>query len=527
MLPLSYWLFTALVLSFVIIQIVFAKSKFEVKLEKLFLTIFVPWMMYGSLPISQFPSIYSINDAVVHLADAENVILNGGVHHPAVGYLQFPGTSYMVAIIGKLIGVTGGVSLFELGVILNTIFVLLISLFLLVIGQRILGSRNGFILPILFFLTNTDFFTHFCEFNFAFVFYFLGIVVFLSLGENSKSRSVTGILVLISAVITMTHPIMSVFMIATFFGIYLGQKLFKNKIGITISIKFLLCTVGILITWWVFFATENFQALINSFYTLIQIGIHSPTQVFLQPLHSSYSQYLSFFTKVFQFFVGGTAVVGLILIWFRRKTKTVPLVLFEFLIGLLIVGVFPFVLFHGDWADRSIQLALFPICALAIYGLETISSVLSKKIQFVKHLRTFGLCLIIMILPFAFIYHHQLDSTLNVLSSDFSTSGFLLKFSPSVPIAFPWTIGGYATYYYQDPTIMDIQMSHSPSTLLTPYVFLAWLNNPQVIVFSLKEIRYFEYTGTVYNDYNQRLSYLNASAPLDRVYDNLFNTVYV
>lgn len=528
MLPWSYWLFTALVLSLVIVQILFAQSKFEVKLEKLFLTIFVPWMMYGSLPISQFPSIFTVNDAVGHLADAENVILNGGVHYPASGYLQFPGTSFMVAIIGNLVGVTGGASLLELGIILNTIFVLLISLFLLIIGQRILGSRNGFILPILFFLTNTDFFTMFCPQNFAFVLYFMAIFVFLSLGENSKSRSATGILVLISAVITMTHPITSVFMIATFFGVYLGQKLFKRKIGVTISIQFLLCIVGILIAWWIFFATENFEALINGFFSLFQTGIQfAPTHSVVQTFSTFSAESLSLFTKGFQFFIAGTAVVGLILIWFRRKTKTVPLVLFEFVIGLLIVSAFPVFLFKGEWADRSLQFALFPICALAIYGLETISSVLSKKIRFTKHWRTLGICLLIIILPFAFIYHHQTDSTDNVLSSDFSTSGFLLKFSPSVPIAFPWTTGGSATYYYLDPAIANIQILHSPSTLLSPYIFVAWLNHPQVLVFSIKEIREFEYTGTVSSDYDQRISYLNGSTAWDRVYDNRFNTVYV
>ncbi|MGA2681835.1 MAG: hypothetical protein ABSF44_08560 [Candidatus Bathyarchaeia archaeon] len=528
MLPWSYWLFTALILALVIIQILFAQSKFEIKLEKLFLTIFVPWMMYASLPISQFPSIYTINDAVVHLAYAENIILNAGVHLPATGYLQFPGTFYMVAIIGNLIGVTGGASLLELGIILNTIFVLLISLFLLVIGQRILGSRNGFILPILYFLVNTDFFTQFCPQNFALVLYFMGIFVFLFLGESSiKSRYATYLLVLISAIISMTHPITSVFMIATFFGVYLGQKLFKRKIGVTISIQFLLFIVGILIAWWIFFATENFEALINSFSSLLQAGIHSPTSLLLQPLSTFSSKSLSLFTKGFQFFMAGAAVVGLIFIWFRRKTKAIPLVLFEFLIGLLIVSVFPIFLFNGLWADRPFQFLYFPICALAIFGLEGVS-VISKKIRFTKHLRTLGICLLIIILPLAFIYHHQLDSTEKVLSSDFSTSRFLLKFTPlAVPIAFPWTIGGYATYFYQDPAIANIQIAHPSSTLTSPYIFIAWLNNPQVLVFSIKEIRYFEYTGTISSDYEQRISYLNESTAWDRVYDNRFNTVYV
>ncbi len=262
MLPLSYWFFTALVLSFVIIQIVFAKSKFEIKLEKLFLTIFVPWMMYGSLPISQFSSIFTINDAVVHLANAENIILNGGVHYPASGYLQFPGTFQMAAIIGNFIGVTKGASFLDLGIILNTIFVLLISLFLLIIGQRMLGPRNGFILPILYFLVNTGFFKQFCPQNFALLLYFFGIFVFLVLGESYiKSRYTTGILLLTSFVLSITHPITSVYFIATFFGVYLGQKLFKRKIGVTISKKFLLCTTGILIAWWVFFATKILKLL--------------------------------------------------------------------------------------------------------------------------------------------------------------------------------------------------------------------------------------------------------------------------
>ena len=104
----SYWIFTAFVLSFVIMQILSAKTKFEIKLEKLFLTIFVPWMMYASLPISQFPSIFTVNDAVGHLANAENVILNGGVHYPASGLSSVSGHFLYGGYYWKYVGVTGG-----------------------------------------------------------------------------------------------------------------------------------------------------------------------------------------------------------------------------------------------------------------------------------------------------------------------------------------------------------------------------------------------------------------------------------
>ena len=435
----------------------------------------------------------------------------------------------MAAIIGNFIGVTKGASFLELGIILNTIFVLLISLFLLIIGQRMLGPRNGFILPILYFLVNTGFFKQFCPQNFALLLYFFGIFVFLVLGESYiKSRYTTGILLLTSFVLSITHPITSVYFIATFFGVYLGQKLFKRKIGVTISKKFLLCTTGILIAWWVFFATENFEALISSLFYLFQAGIHSPISLLSPPLSSFFSVFLSFFTKSFQFLMAGAAVVGLIYVWRRRKTKAVPFVFFEFLIGLLIISIFPLLLFTGLWSDRALQFAYFPLCALAIYGFETLSHLIGKRIQFTKNLRTLGLCLIIVILPFAFIYHHQLDSYENVLSSDFSTTAFLINFSlQTVPVALPWSNGGYATYFYQDPAIADSQISHSPSSLTQPYIFVAWLSNPQVIVFSLKEIRSFEYVGAVSNDYNNRISYLNGSSTWDRVYDNRFNTVYV
>ena len=126
----------------------------------------------------------------------------------------------------------------------------------------------------------------------------------MSLGGNYKSRSVSCILVLISAVISMTHPITSAFMIATFFGVYLGQKLFKKKIGVTISIQFLLFIVGILIAWWIFFATENFEAANKFLFFLFQSGIQSPTSLLLQPLSTFSSQSLSLFTKGLQFFVG-------------------------------------------------------------------------------------------------------------------------------------------------------------------------------------------------------------------------------
>ena len=531
MLPLSYWIFTAFVLSFVIMQILSAKTKFEIKLEKLFLTIFVPWMMYASLPISQFPSIYTVNDAVGHLANAENVILNSGVKYPASGYLQFPGTSYMVAIIGNMTGVTGGTTLLELGIILNTVFVLLISLFLLIIGQRILGPRNGFILPILYFLVNTDFFTQFCPQNYALVFYFMGIFVFLAFGEKSQSKSAIGVLVLISAVISMTHPITSVFMIATFLGVYLGQKLFKIKFGVTISIQFLLCIVGILFAWWFFFANENFEALINSFPFLLQTGIQfAPTHSVIQTFFTFPSELLSFFTKGFQFFVAGTAVVGLIFVWFRRKTKTgqlAPLVLFAFVIGLLIVSVFPVFLFNGEWADRPLQFAYFPMCALTIFGLETFSSFARKKIRFSRHWRTVGLCLIVIVLPFSFVYHHQSDSTQNALPTDFSTTAFLIKYSPSVPVALPWDVGTDVEYYYQDPSLLNIRISHPPSTFLGPWIFIAWLNNPKVLVFSIKETRYFEYSGTISSDYINRISYLNNTSEWNRIYDDGFNNAYV
>jgi hypothetical protein len=414
-----------------------------------------------------------------------------------------------------------------LGIILNALFAVLISLFLLVIGQRLLGSRNGFVLPVLYFLLNTGFFTQFCSQNFALVLYFMAIFVFLSLGEKSiQSKYATIILVFISSVITIIHPITCVFMIATFFGVYLGQKIFKMKIGVNISVSFLLTIGGLLIAWWVFFATENFEALMNSFFSLIQTGFHfAPTAAIVQTFPTFPAQVLSSFTKTFQISNAVAAIVGLFFVWIERKTKTAPVALLAFVIGLLIVSIFPLVLLKGDFADRPLQFAYFPISALAILGLEHISSISTKKIRFARYWRTVGLCLLIIIIPFAFIYHHQNSSIVNANSSDFSTTAFLLKFSPSTAVAFPWNIGMSAEYYFQDPAVMNIHIDHSPSTILGPYVFVAWFNNPQVLVFSIKETRYAEYTGTTSNDAIE-LSYLNKTFDWDRVYDNGFNNAY-
>ncbi len=148
-----------------------------------------------------------------------------------------------------------------------------------------------------------------------------------------------------------------------------------------------------------FFCNENFEALISSLFYLFQAGIHSPISLLSPPLSSFFSVFLSFFTKSFQFLMAGAAVVGLIYVWRRRKTKAVPFVFFEFLIGLLIISIFPLLLFTGLWSDRALQFAYFPLCALAIYGFETLSHLIGKRIQFTKNLRTLGLCLIIVILP--------------------------------------------------------------------------------------------------------------------------------
>jgi len=77
-------------------------------------------------------------------------------------------------------------------------------------------------------------------------------------------------------------------------------------------------------------------------------------------------------------------------------------------------------------------------------------------------------------------------------------------------------------------SVMQIEIPHSAGTLSDPFVFYAWLHDSPVLVFSLKENRSFSYFGSVSGDYIQRVYYLNESPTTwDRVYDSVFNNIYV
>lgn len=530
MLPLAYWILTGVILALLVLQILIAQNNFEIKVRNLFLVVFIPVMIYASLPISQLPSIYTVNDAVGHLANAENVILNTNISTPATGYLQFPGTALMVAILGNILGITGGIPLLALGIVLNSLFVILISLFLFAVGNSLIGPRNGFVLPLLYFLVNTGFFTQFCPQNFALMLYFMVITIFSFLSEKSiPSKRGTIVFIFIGAIIVITHPITSVFIVATFGGLYLSRKVLKINSGAPIFFAFLLCIPLMLICWWIFFATENFIATVSSLYTLLHNGLQfTPTHTIVQTLSTPFSQFISFFSKGVQFSLAAVAAIGLIVTYLKRKSKTPHTLLIAISIGLAIISIFPIVLINGEFADRPLQFVYFPICALAIVGLEHFSSLLHKKKYSTKTWRTLGICALILLVPLAFVYHHQIDSIENVVPADFSITAFLVKYSPSASVYFPWSTGMRAEYYFHEPAIANINVVHAPTPLMDPYIFVAWMTNPQMLVFSMKETRYFEYMEfKSSDDYDQRFSYLNETFAWARVYDNGINNAYL
>jgi hypothetical protein len=513
MLPKSFWLYLTLIQVFLVVQQLFSRGKAEITLTGLFLTAILPWLLYGALPISQFPSIYTVNDAVYHLANARKVVIDGGLLTPANDYLQYPGTSFLTAFLSNTMGITGDTPLLAFGIVLNIMFVLLIAFILLRIGERILGPETGFLLPIIYFVGNTTFFTQFCPQNFALALYFLSILIFIYPSKQTgSSKHMLFMLMLVSSTLIMTHPITNLFQISTLFGLYIIQKTSKKQIGLRLSLHFFVFETVVTFLWWVFFAAENFSIASNGLFTLLT---KSPL---LEPRFLSILQYPSFLSQVlrifswsFYGFAGMAALCGIAVALFRRQERIK--VFIGIFSGILSIGIFPFLLFEGEWADRTLLFVFFPVSGLAVHGLNNLFSLGSKR-RFAIYCRKILVCTFVALIPLAFMYHHQYDSIEYVNAWDFSVTKFLVEFSPSKSIALPWSPGMRAEYSYHNPNILDLE------------TFTRWTWDPEIRVFSVKVARLYEYTQENSTAYvNEMLSYAS-SIPFNRLYDNGFTMAY-
>lgn len=514
MLPKSFWLYFVSIQLFLIVQQLFSRGKTENALTRPFLTVVLALLLYGALSISQLPSIYTVNDAVLHLANARKVIIDGGVRTPAHAYLQYPGTSFLMAFLSNVTGITGGTLLLAFGIVLNTMFALLIAFMLFRIGERILGPETGFLLPIIYFVGNTTFFTQFCPQNFALTLYFVSILVFIYPEKRTgSSKRMLFMLMLVSSALVMTHPITNLFQISTLFGLYIIQKISRKQIGLRLSLPFFLFETIVTFLWWAFFANENFSVALNSLFALLMKGVQSaPRQASILQYPSFLSQILLIFSRSFYTFTGIAALCGIVFALFRRQKRIKVLV--GIFLGILSIGIFPTLLFEGEWADRTLLFAYFPVSGLAIYGLNSLFGSLGSKRRFTTYYRKILVCILIALIPLAFMYHHQYDSIENVDTWDFSITKFLVEFSPSRSIALPWNPGMRNAYYYNNLNISDYG------------IFIEWLSNPEIRVFSVKTARLLEYTqrnSTAYT--NQMLSYAN-SISFNRLYDSGFTMAY-
>jgi len=516
MLPKSFWLYLAVIQVFLVVQQLFSRGKAEITLTGLFLTAILPWLLYGALPISQFPSIYTINDAVYHLANARKVVMDGGLQAPAQDYLQYPGTSFLMAFLSNTTGITEGTSLLAFGIVLNFVFVLSIAFMLLWIGKRILGPDTGFLLPIIYLLGNTTFFTQFCPQNFALTLYFLSMLIFIyPKKQTTSSKHMLFMLTLVSSTLVMTHPITNLFNMSTLFMLFVIQKISKKQIGLKLSLPFFLFEAIITFLWWVIFATENFNIAIDALFTLLKPSPWSNLpDLFMLQSPSFLSHVLSIFSRSFYAFTGIVALCGMAFFLFRRQERIEVLV--GIFLGILSIGIFPFLLFGGEWADRVLLFVYFPVSGLAVYGLNILFSARTggSKRRFDVYYRKVLVCILVALIPLAFMYHHQYDSIENANAWDFSVTKFLVQFSPSQSIALPWSPGMRAEYSYYNPNIVDLK------------TFTEWYWDPEIIVFSVKVARVYEYTQGNSTAYvNEMISYAS-SIPVNRFYDNRFTMAY-
>lgn len=366
--PITLWLLLVSLSAACIICLKFKntrKTRFMIAFSIFF-------VLYIMLPLSNFPIGWKCTEEQAYFANAFSL----GLESRDIAWFG----SQMVQLIAS------NVFNFDL---ITTNFLLAASLnfalFLLffVLGEKLVGERYGYLVPVIFALSETYEYNYFATQSLGLLIGLL-IIWFIctrfyrqsSLGNGEKFLFVALILAL-----SISHSLTAL-LLAAFLGIYLilAFKFTRNRgrylwIG---AIAFLIL---------VFYNIYNFNSLmivgqhLSSLLDAQRIGSAvSPSAYLGIPYYKDWSYAIIYFSRyIFLGIVGLLSVLGFLKMYFNRKSNTF-LVLFAFCLA---IGLLWFVLKMSVFEDYGNRFMMFGLIALSIFSAFALSKV--KLLRFFEY----------------------------------------------------------------------------------------------------------------------------------------------
>lgn len=359
----------------------------------LLLLVFYPLIQLPSLPGD---TIYHMSSTKV-LTDTGRIYPEGYVEYPGTYYLAYPGSF----IVSNFLGEISGASLLQVTIFLYLVLQLLSVTLLYKLGQKFIGHQHGYLAPFVYLLGNFGHganLLHFSPQLFALVLYLLFIYVCLRFDSLAGKLS----LFLLGTAIVLSHPITTLFMIASLIGLRLVQRIFKTKLSrTTVMLLGFLFVVWLL--WTMFQAegtlTKTMKYIASIFPYGIELGGYIDAYV-TKPSRTFYSELFWMYREAFHLFVALSAILGVV--WGLKSKEKAVIIFSGILLGLVSVALPFLAITPGTWLDRFVLFTYVSVSLLSVLGIKHIS----------KHTPSFSrifVVLIIILIPFSLIAGHQND----------------------------------------------------------------------------------------------------------------------
>jgi hypothetical protein len=287
------------------------------------LSLVIVLVFFALFTVSQYPAL-SDRDYFLHGRLAVEIINSG--HFPLASipgnyYIEWPGAFTMRAIFSLVLGLPE----IESVRVLSFVFQILIVLFFYVFAKTKLGSFLAGLVPAVFLLSNLVYTTsqidHFCPQLFSLSLFLLILYCCTRSVSKDKAIKMQVVIILLSFIIFISHPITPVFLLPVLVGIcllnaYMSRRGEKTFSLINFRLVFLLSIL--FLAWSIFSAGVEFSQGISQ----IALIENPRTVAELQPLHYEgiLLNGLSYYWKILDLIIA-LAALYLFIRFFRRGVK--------------------------------------------------------------------------------------------------------------------------------------------------------------------------------------------------------------
>ncbi|MCJ7760785.1 hypothetical protein MUP59_06550, partial [Candidatus Bathyarchaeota archaeon] len=181
----------------------------------------IPFLLAGvfvvAFPLAQYPSVQN-SDAYMHAGAARSLVEHGAIPEMTL-YSEYPGSFIVLAVLSQVLNIP----LLETSMLLSSVVNLLIVYLLIVLGELTVGKKWSWLVPTFYLVFSFRHYTtlvHYSPQLLGLTLYILFFIVLIHI-LRSPLRQWKAILIVLTAVIIVTHPFSAVFVVFSFFGIYL------------------------------------------------------------------------------------------------------------------------------------------------------------------------------------------------------------------------------------------------------------------------------------------------------------------